>query len=217
VVNAVGVAAWLGAFLLMRPWTLTEVLAAVLLVVGGIAVALSAEFDVMPNWVDNWKAGADGELATARQLAALPPGWVAAHDLTRIPGVKGNVDHVVAGPAGVFVVETKNWAGHSVSIDNGRVRRFRELTADRPSDEMGAVGQAKNNARHLYEAMRAATGDRVFVTPVLALWADDVPAPTRVNGVWVVPGPDLAPWLQGLPPVLSQPTLERAATAVACL
>lgn len=214
VVNAVGVAAWLAAFLLMRPWTWAEAAAAALLVVGGTAVALSAEMDVMPDWVENWKTGAEGEVATAGQLAVLPAAWAVRHDLAGIAGVKGNVDHVIAGPGGLFALETKKWPGHVVSTETGRLRRFRELTSDRPSDEMGAVGQAKHNARHVYEAVRAVTGDRVFVTPVLVLWADSVPAPERLNGVWVVPGPQLAMWLQQQPHVLPEPVLARAAAAV---
>lgn len=171
----------------------------------------------MPDWVENWKAGAEGELATARQLADLAQTWIVRHDLDRVPGVKGNVDHVVAGPAGLFALETKNWPDHTVTIDYGRLRRFRELTADRPSDEMGAVGQAKHNARHVFEALRAASGDRVFVTPVLVLWADHVPDPVRINGVWVVPGPDLSTWLAGQPNDLPGAVLQRVGLALSGL
>lgn len=49
---------------------------------------------------------------------------------------------------------------------------------------------------------------------MLVLWADSTPAPERLNGVWVVPGPQLATWLQQQPNVLTAPVLARAAAAV---
>ena len=195
VISAVGVLAWLGAAVLLAPWSWADGVAALLLVIGGIAVALSAELDYMPAWVENWKTGGDGELATARQLAQLPSAWVVRHDLDRIPGVKGNVDHLVAGPAGVFVVETKNWGDWQVRVDSGRLRRVRRLADDRPSDAMDAIGQPKNAARHVHEALKSDAPGRFFVTPVLVIWADQVPDPVTVNGVWVVPGEQLADWL----------------------
>lgn len=216
-VTAVAISSWLVAFFLLRPLTGAEVIAAVLIMVGGLATALSANLDEMPDWVDNWKTGADGELATARQLAGLPPHWTVRHDLDRVPGVKGNVDHVIVGPGGLFSLETKSWPTHEVTVVNGRLRRFRDLTADRPSDEMGSVGQAKHNARHVFDAVKGASGLRVFATPLLVLWAEDVPEPVRVNGVWVISGPQLGAWLQDQPHELPDPVLGRVAESVAGL
>lgn len=61
---------------------------------------------------EKWERGAEGEEATARALAALPAGeWTVFHD-RRWPGRKlANVDHVVVGPPGVFVIDSKNWTG----------------------------------------------------------------------------------------------------------
>ncbi|MGD9795825.1 MAG: nuclease-related domain-containing protein, partial [Acidimicrobiia bacterium] len=57
-----------------------------------------------------WERGAEGEAQTAARLVWLPPGFVALHDL-RIPGSKANIDHVVIGPTGVWVIDSKAWAG----------------------------------------------------------------------------------------------------------
>ena len=59
-----------------------------------------------------YERGADGEEATARALDALPKDqWTVFHDV-RWPGRKfANVDHVVVGPGGVFVIDSKNWSG----------------------------------------------------------------------------------------------------------
>jgi hypothetical protein len=69
-----------------------------------------------------FERGADGEAATAEVLAALPPDWVALHDV-RWPGRRlANVDHVVIGPGGVLVIDSKNWTGR-VTVDGGHLRQ----------------------------------------------------------------------------------------------
>ena len=68
-----------------------------------------------------WSTGAEGEVATARYLDPLAEdGYVVMHDLA-IPRSKANIDHVVIGPTGVFVIETKNVRG-KVRIDGETVR-----------------------------------------------------------------------------------------------
>lgn len=63
--------------------------------------------------------GAEGEEATAAELCALSAkGWVVLHDV-RWPGRRfANVDHVVIGPPGVFVIDSKNWSGR-ISVRDG--------------------------------------------------------------------------------------------------
>jgi hypothetical protein len=52
--------------------------------------------------------GADGEFAVAQILARLPNEFHFINDIT-LP--HGNIDHVVVGPTGVFVIDAKNWRG----------------------------------------------------------------------------------------------------------
>lgn len=77
---------------------------------------------------DAFDSGAEGERQTAVALAQLPAAdWHVFHDV-RWPGrVYANVDHVVVGPSGVFVVDSKNWSGNivvkgDVLRQNGRSR-----------------------------------------------------------------------------------------------
>jgi hypothetical protein len=61
--------------------------------------------------VTAWRRGAAGERRTARQLDRLTAdGYVVFHDLA-VPGSPANVDHLVIGPSGVFVVDSKQWSG----------------------------------------------------------------------------------------------------------
>ena len=65
-----------------------------------------------------YERGAEGEVRTAGVLASLPPEWTTLHDL-RWPGRRlANIDHVVLGPGGVFVIDSKNWSGRVEVIQN---------------------------------------------------------------------------------------------------
>jgi hypothetical protein len=57
--------------------------------------------------------GRGGENQVARILTTLPDDFFVIHDLAT---PFGNVDHVVAGPTGVFLLDTKSWRG-AVSPD----------------------------------------------------------------------------------------------------
>ncbi|HLI01332.1 MAG TPA: nuclease-related domain-containing protein [Acidimicrobiales bacterium] len=71
-------------------------------VAGGLAVVCRPRRDP-----DRWVRGASGERATAVLLAGLPPSrWVVLHD-RRLPGSRANVDHLVIGRRGVWVVDSK--------------------------------------------------------------------------------------------------------------
>jgi Nuclease-related domain len=63
-------------------------------------------WDQPPNFIENWRQGRDGERATAKELRTLrSEGWSVRHDLE---DKYGNLDHVVVGPGGVFLLDTKN-------------------------------------------------------------------------------------------------------------
>jgi hypothetical protein len=58
-----------------------------------------------------WQRGARGERQTARLLDRLGrDGYRVLHDLA-MPGSPANIDHLVVGPSGVFVIDSKQWTG----------------------------------------------------------------------------------------------------------
>src|SRR4051812_33261348 len=67
--------------------------------------------------------GVQGEESTARILGVLSAeGWRVFHDV-RWPGrAQANIDHVLVGPGGVFVVDTKSWSGH-IDVKGGALRQ----------------------------------------------------------------------------------------------
>jgi hypothetical protein len=84
--------------------------------IGAIAGMLLALGDSPPHHIASWRRGAEGEKATAMALRPLTRrGWTLLHDLDT---GYGNLDHVLVGPAGVFVLESKNLNG-IVSVRHG--------------------------------------------------------------------------------------------------
>lgn len=89
----------------------------------GLAIGLSTGaviviLDSPPSYIARWRAGAEGERATAKALRPLlKEGWTVLHD---IPTNDGNIDHLLIGPPGIFLLETKNLSG-VVSVEQGRL------------------------------------------------------------------------------------------------
>ena len=58
----------------------------------------------------SWQNGLEGENMVAEYLNTLPQDYYVYQDVN-LPGKGGNIDHIVIGPTGIFVIETKNYSG----------------------------------------------------------------------------------------------------------
>jgi Nuclease-related domain len=68
-----------------------------------------------------WQRGAQGERQTARLLDRLTrDGFVVFHDLA-VPDSRANIDHMVIGPSGVFIIDSKQWTGSVYQSSDGFV------------------------------------------------------------------------------------------------
>jgi hypothetical protein len=68
-----------------------------------------------------WRDGARGERATARLLRRLHRhGYAVFHDVA-IPGTPANADHLLIGPPGVILVDSKRYTGQVTQSADGRV------------------------------------------------------------------------------------------------
>jgi hypothetical protein len=68
-----------------------------------------------------WRDGASGERATARLLRRLHRhGYAVFHDVA-IPGTPANADHLLIGPPGVILVDSKRYTGQVTQTPDGRV------------------------------------------------------------------------------------------------
>jgi hypothetical protein len=120
-----------------------------------------------------WLEGvAADERAMAAQLAVLPPSYSVIHDL-RVPGSKGNIDHVVIGPGGAFVVMTRRFDGQ-LSYHDG------QLWAGDASLR-GDFESARVEAQLLTQSLGTA------VVPVIGYLGAGLPqgAPSALDGVLV--------------------------------
>ena len=116
---------------------------------------------LLPGTTTAWETGALGEERTGKILRPLEAeGFSVIHDRL-IPGSRANIDHIVVGPSGVFVVETKNYAGRL------RVRRGEVWVSGRR--KIGIVVQAKREA-----AAVAAVVSPVPVTPLICVHRADL-------------------------------------------
>lgn len=79
--------------------------------IGGLLLALSEP----PQTTRVWAQGAVGERKVADRLAkpASDGSIVVLHD-RRVFGSKANIDHIVVGPAGVYVVDTKRYLNKKI-------------------------------------------------------------------------------------------------------
>lgn len=140
----------------MGVWFAGSDMAKLAIFVGVVGLFVLGRLFVVPQHVTAWRAGADGESRTARALDGLGGGFIVVHD-RRVPGTKANIDHIVVGPPGVFVVETKSLKG-KVSIRGREVYvRGRRATA--------MVEEVRREAL----AVRMALGDENADVPIRAV------------------------------------------------
>ena len=143
------------------------------------AARLAAQHD---EAAPRWARGAYAESLVGYVLERLRGlGFVVMHDLPQVG--EGNVDHLVSGTSGVFMVETKRW-----KYDPGHLQK-----AKRQAAKLGAELD-------------------VWVTPVICLATRQVAQPYCNQGVWIVGRDKLVDWLVAQRnPVLESERLARFA------
>jgi Nuclease-related domain len=172
---------------LLAPW-----LGLVLGVLAAVVAGWGLRFRPSPDAVA-WRRGAAGERRTARLLAALGrDGWAVLHDLA-VPGSQANIDHLVIGPGGVFVIDSKQYRGWL---------------------HLDAVGKLWHGRYPLAPAVRAASWEAdqaaqvlpdpgIAVVPIVAVHGAQVPwGKVVIDGVPVVSAQRVPSMLRTLPTVL---------------
>jgi hypothetical protein len=157
-----------------------------------VAAGWGLRFRPSPDAVA-WRRGAAGERHTARLLDPLERhGWAVLHDLA-VPGSRANIDHLVIGIGGVFVIDSKHYRGRLRLDRSGRLWH-------------GGYPLAPMLRAVDFEADQAAqvlTDPDVVVVPIVAVHGAQVPwGKVVMNGVPVVPAKRLPSMLRALPAVL---------------
>ena len=138
--------------------------------------------------------GAEGERMTGRVLDKLD-GCMVLHD-RKIPGSKGNIDHVAIGPGGVFVIETKRYKGEVTVKGDDLFIGGRKKTQFIEQTWREAVNVQTMLAEHMARL-------EIDVVPVLCIHGSAVPRET-VQGVRLVGPRGLKKLIAKAKPVLSE-------------
>jgi hypothetical protein len=152
-----------------------------------------------------WMWGAVGEEWTANELARLPAyEWSVYHD---VPNGRGNWDHIVVGPAGVFVIDSKNFGQPARVTELGLVSGRIQCSAHK----------ARTSAVRLKELIEERAGVTVWVQPVFAVWGDLRDGFVERDGVVYTPGRVVADVISARPNRLSRDQQAQVAAALAPL
>lgn len=134
----------------------------------GVALAIWRMLKVR-NEVATWKLGENGERYVGQVLETemRPLGYEVFHDIQiEKSGRKMNIDHVLIGKNGVYLVETKAWrkpekGSPEIEYKNGVLYRAGQKVDNKPVRE--ALGLAKTASQLFYDL----TGRKYYVKPIL--------------------------------------------------
>jgi hypothetical protein len=161
------------------------------LLVVAVAAGLGWRLRFRPS-VDTlaWRRGATGERRTARLLAPLERrGWAVLHDLA-IPGSAANIDHLVIGPGGILVIDSKQYRGQLRLDHHGMVWHGRHLVVSALRKVLWRADQAD-------EVLGIAD---ITVAAMVAVHNASVPwGCLQADGVTIVPARRVPDLLQALP------------------
>jgi hypothetical protein len=167
--------------------------------------------DEPPEHIGRWLRGSGGERRTARALRSVSAGWLVRHDLS---ARRGNLDHVVIGSAGVFLLDSKVLGGE-VRVHEGvlSVRWLEDVEDGYDLPRLGA--RVRGASASLATDLATRAGRRVWVQPVVVVWAPFEQGIVESEGVFYVHGEQLADWLRSLPPRLRDETSTSLSSALA--
>ncbi|MFD0639428.1 nuclease-related domain-containing protein [Catenulispora yoronensis] len=186
--------------------------------VGFAALVLLALADLAytkPDHVSLAGRRASGEAATAKAIKPLRfQGFTALHDRRLAPGtVPGippvDIEHLLIGPAGVFLLDSKNWTGGPKAQMIGTDIWVGMDKRDAMLKRLGV------EAENLTTALKPSLPRGVKVEPVLVVHAKDFrPTPRFLDGVTILLPEQVAPLFAQMRQVM---TATQAATLAARL
>jgi len=133
------------------------------------ALALKKAATLPAEQAEPWLMGAAGEQAIAATLTGLPATWFSLHSipLGDPDSPSGDLDHLVIGPGGVYVINSKHHPGQVVFVKGDMVLVARHAQP--------YIAAARRDAMTTAVRLSAAIGTPVTVTPVIAfVGADEV-------------------------------------------
>jgi hypothetical protein len=160
------------------------------------AFYLAAVELAVPMRIENWRIGAAAERRTARVLRRFEErGWIVHHS---VPVGRSDRDHIVMGPNGIFLLDTKSRAGH-ISIEDGALVVKYRFTGDDPPSRNPVAPACKARAAELANRVLEMTNYRPWVKTAVVIWGDFPAGKTVSDRVTFIHGDRLAAWLEEEP------------------
>ncbi|RXE56041.1 hypothetical protein ABH15_07550 [Methanoculleus taiwanensis] len=97
--------------------------------------------------------GKEGEETVLEYLSRLPEEYIVIDDIV-IEKYQGNIDHVVIGPTGIFVIETKNWSYRKIRQRSGVWYSVNNHVENKIPYKTDPVTQVLGNAIRLREELQ---------------------------------------------------------------
>ena len=145
--------------------------------------AVSAQYFSYSNI---WHLGAMGEENVAKELERLGDSFHTINDFY-LPGQRGNFDHIVLGPNGIFLIETKNHKGLiSCNGDVWKQRKVGQLGTVYDGVLKNPSLQVKANAAILNDFIKQRLKKNIWINPVIVFANDEAELDIKKSTVPVI-------------------------------
>ncbi len=147
-----------------------------------------------------WRRPAEAAQRTVRALRPIEKaGWLVEHDLAT---PRGNRDHVVVGPGGAFLLDTKVLGGE-IAVEDGVLRVSWLEDPDDGYESPRLAPRMRAAASALHHDLRTQTRVSVPVRPVVVIWGRFDQRIVEHDGLAYVRGDALSEWLEARPRSIS--------------
>ncbi|MBN2015024.1 MAG: NERD domain-containing protein [Candidatus Altiarchaeota archaeon] len=127
-----------------------------------------------------WGSGAVGEGAVARELEKLGDSYYLINGVV-VPPNRGDTDHIIVGPNGLFVVESKNYGGEVECDSDSWIRYKTSRRGKRYNISVGSPSrQVKRNAKVLKDFILKHDGE-IFHRRTPHIWVQSILVFTNKN------------------------------------
>jgi hypothetical protein len=128
----------------------------------------------------NYKSGLEAENLVTQSLQGLDSNYSLINDI-KLPDSYGNIDHIVLGPNGIFVIETKNYGGQVICNGDKWIRHYGEglkinmrgRTYWKPSRGYDLGSPSKQVKRNAVRIKQTRETSKIFGRP-LNVWVEGV-------------------------------------------